>query len=144
MQHGLYCIGCCWALMALLFVGGVMNLLWIAALMVFVLLEKLVPGYRYIARAVVPWRWHGGCGCCIEIVLTKSTLCQRVDSHEHLPEDAAAALAAVENADRRMGRCAATATWRPTCCCGARCGSWPISSRTAGRRAAPRPGSPES
>ncbi len=51
LQHGLYCIGCCWALMALLFVGGVMNLLWIAALMVFVLLEKLVPGWRYFGRA---------------------------------------------------------------------------------------------
>lgn len=51
LQHGLYCIGCCWALMALLFVGGVMNLLWIAALMVFVLLEKLVPGYRAVAKA---------------------------------------------------------------------------------------------
>ena len=50
MRHGLYCIGCCWALMALLFVGGVMNLLWIAALMVFVLLEKLLPGWRYFAR----------------------------------------------------------------------------------------------
>ena len=51
VQHGLYCIGCCWALMALLYVGGVMNLLWIAALMVFVLLEKLLPGYRNLARA---------------------------------------------------------------------------------------------
>jgi predicted metal-binding membrane protein len=51
LQHGLYCIGCCWALMALLFAGGVMNLLWIAALMVFVLLEKLIPGWRYFAWA---------------------------------------------------------------------------------------------
>ena len=51
LQHGLYCIGCCWALMALRFVGGVMNLVWIAALMVFVLLEKLVPGWRYFSRA---------------------------------------------------------------------------------------------
>lgn len=41
--HGLYCLGCCWALMALLFVGGVMNLLWIAALTIAVLLEKLIP-----------------------------------------------------------------------------------------------------
>ena len=41
--HGLYCVGCCWALMALLFAFGVMNLRWIAGLMVFVLLEKLVP-----------------------------------------------------------------------------------------------------
>ena len=51
LQHGLYCVGCCWALMALLFVGGVMNLLWIAALTVFVLLERLLPGWRYFARA---------------------------------------------------------------------------------------------
>ena len=50
LLHGLYCIGCCWALMALLFVGGVMNLLWIAALMTFVLLEKVIPGARYFSR----------------------------------------------------------------------------------------------
>jgi predicted metal-binding membrane protein len=48
--HGLYCIGCCWALMALLFVGGVMNLLWIAALMILVLLEKVLPGARWFTR----------------------------------------------------------------------------------------------
>jgi predicted metal-binding membrane protein len=48
--HGLYCIGCCWALMALLFVGGVMNLLWIAALMIFVLAEKLLRGGSYLPR----------------------------------------------------------------------------------------------
>ena len=42
-KHGLYCLGCCWALMLLLFVGGVMNLWWIAGLTVFVLLEKLAP-----------------------------------------------------------------------------------------------------
>ena len=43
LSHGMYCIGCCWVLMTLLFVGGVMNLLWIAAIMVFILLEKVVP-----------------------------------------------------------------------------------------------------
>jgi predicted metal-binding membrane protein len=43
-RHGLYCIGCCWSLMALLFVVGVMNLFWIAALAALVLVEKLVPG----------------------------------------------------------------------------------------------------
>jgi predicted metal-binding membrane protein len=43
MAQGLYCLGCCWALMLLLFVGGVMNLWWIAALTIFVLLEKLAP-----------------------------------------------------------------------------------------------------
>lgn len=48
--HGAYCLGCCWALMALLFVGGVMNLLWVAALAVLVLLEKLLPGGRLFAR----------------------------------------------------------------------------------------------
>src|SRR5262249_53712603 len=41
--HGLYCLGCSWALMLLLFVGGVMNLWWIAALTIFVLLEKFAP-----------------------------------------------------------------------------------------------------
>ena len=38
--HGLFCVGCCWALMALLFVAGVMNLLWVAAIAVFVLMRS--------------------------------------------------------------------------------------------------------
>lgn len=42
LAHGGYCVGCCWALMLLLFVGGVMNLWWIAALTLFVLFEKVV------------------------------------------------------------------------------------------------------
>jgi predicted metal-binding membrane protein len=50
-QHGIYCIGCCWALMLLLFVGGVMNLLWIAGLAVFVLLEKVLPACELLSRA---------------------------------------------------------------------------------------------
>lgn len=50
-HHGLYCVGCCWLLMALLFVGGVMNLLWVAGLAVFVLLEKIVPAGHWLARA---------------------------------------------------------------------------------------------
>jgi predicted metal-binding membrane protein len=49
-EHGLYCIGCCWALMALLFVGGVMNVLWIAGLAVLALMEKVVPTGRLIPR----------------------------------------------------------------------------------------------
>jgi predicted metal-binding membrane protein len=49
LRHGAYCIGCCWALMALLFVGGVMNVLWIAVLALVVLLEKLTPFGRSIA-----------------------------------------------------------------------------------------------
>jgi len=48
LAHGAACLGCCWALMLLLFAGGVMNLYWIAALTVFVLLEKLAPyGLRW-------------------------------------------------------------------------------------------------
>jgi predicted metal-binding membrane protein len=43
LRHGLYCVGCCWALMLLLFVGGVMSLLWIGSITAFVLLEKLAP-----------------------------------------------------------------------------------------------------
>ena len=49
-RHGLYCIGCCWALMLLLFVGGVMNLLWIAALAMLVLFEKTVPFGKSVSR----------------------------------------------------------------------------------------------
>ena len=40
---GAFRVGCCWILMGLLFVGGVMNLLWIAAIAIFVLLEKTIP-----------------------------------------------------------------------------------------------------
>ena len=43
LRHGLFCLGCCWALMALLFVGGAMNLAWIAALSIAVAIEKLLP-----------------------------------------------------------------------------------------------------
>jgi predicted metal-binding membrane protein len=43
LAHGLFCLGCCWGLMLLLFAGGVMNLWWIGALTIFVLLEKLAP-----------------------------------------------------------------------------------------------------
>ena len=50
LQHGTYCVGCCWVLMALLFVLGVMNLLWIAALAGFVLLEKVVPQGQKVSR----------------------------------------------------------------------------------------------
>jgi predicted metal-binding membrane protein len=51
LRHGAYCVGCCWVLMALLFVGGVMNVLRIALLALLVLLEKLTPFGRWVARA---------------------------------------------------------------------------------------------
>jgi predicted metal-binding membrane protein len=50
LLHGVYCVGCCWALMLMLFVVGVMNLMWIAALMVYVLAEKLLQDGQLLAR----------------------------------------------------------------------------------------------
>lgn len=50
--HGAYCVGCCWALMVLLFVGGVMNLYWIVGLTLLVAVEKLVPHGDRVARIV--------------------------------------------------------------------------------------------
>ncbi len=50
LQHGLYCLGCCWVLMALLFAVGVMNLVWVAAIAAFVFAEKLLPGGIWIGR----------------------------------------------------------------------------------------------
>jgi predicted metal-binding membrane protein len=51
LDHGLYCVGCCWFLMALLFAGGIMNLVWIAGLAIFVLVEKVALYGHWIARA---------------------------------------------------------------------------------------------
>ena len=48
VRHGALCVGCCWALMALLFAVGVMNLLWVAAIAAFVLVEKLAPAGRAV------------------------------------------------------------------------------------------------
>lgn len=59
MRHGLFCVGCCGLLMGILFAAGVMNLLWVAGIAVFVLLEKAAPGGRWIGRlggaALVLW-----------------------------------------------------------------------------------------
>ena len=49
-EHGTYCLGCCWALMALLFVGGVMNIAWIGGIAILILLEKTLPAGRLISR----------------------------------------------------------------------------------------------
>ena len=51
LRHGGYCVGCCWVLMLLLFVVGIMNVLWIAVLALLVLLEKLIPFGVWVARA---------------------------------------------------------------------------------------------
>jgi predicted metal-binding membrane protein len=59
VQHGGFCLGCCWALMLLLFAGGLMNLVWVCALAVFVLIEKLAPAGHWLGRlaglALIGW-----------------------------------------------------------------------------------------
>lgn len=50
LSHGAYCLGCCWLLMALLFIGGVMNLFWVAGIAVLVLGEKILPRGDFIGR----------------------------------------------------------------------------------------------
>lgn len=52
VRHGLYCVGCCWLLMLLLFVAGVMNAAWCAALAALVLAERVLPGGLWLARTV--------------------------------------------------------------------------------------------
>ena len=52
LAHGGYCLGCCWLLMLLLFVGGVMNIVWIAGLSILVLLEKAMSDGRNVSRVV--------------------------------------------------------------------------------------------
>ncbi len=59
MRHGLYCLGCCWPLMLLLFAAGVMNLLWVVFIAVYVMLEKAMPAGLLISRVaglfVIGW-----------------------------------------------------------------------------------------
>src|SRR5215472_2172981 len=50
VRHGLFCLGCCWMLMALLFVGGLMNLVWIGAIAMLGLFEKTLPGGHWMGR----------------------------------------------------------------------------------------------
>jgi hypothetical protein len=52
LEHGSYCLGCCWFLMGLLFFGGIMNLFWIIGLAAFALLEKTIPMGSSIGRIV--------------------------------------------------------------------------------------------
>jgi predicted metal-binding membrane protein len=52
LVHGLYCVGCCWGIMLLLFVAGVMNLAWVALLASVVLLEKLAPPTWHVSRLI--------------------------------------------------------------------------------------------
>lgn len=67
LKHGSYCVGCCWVLMGLLFVTGVMNLAWVAIIAGFVLLEKLAPKGQWVGWAaglalvgLAGWTYAGG------------------------------------------------------------------------------------
>ena len=59
IRHGAFCVGCCWMLMTLLFIGGLMNLAWIAALTLLVLVEKLTPAGPVVSKvagfALLAW-----------------------------------------------------------------------------------------
>ena len=59
VKHGAFCVGCCWALMLVLFAVGVMNMLWVALIAAFVLIEKVTPFPRYLrllsGLALVAW-----------------------------------------------------------------------------------------
>jgi predicted metal-binding membrane protein len=59
VEHGIFCLGCCWALMALPFAAGVMNLFWMAAITVFILIEKAAPAGEWVGRvaggALIAW-----------------------------------------------------------------------------------------
>ena len=52
VRHGLFCVGCCWALMGLMWVAGMLNLLWLAALTLYMLAEKVLPGAERWSRGV--------------------------------------------------------------------------------------------
>ena len=52
LLHGVYCLGCCWVLMLLLFVGGLMNFYWVAGIAVYVLLEKTAPVGHWLSRLI--------------------------------------------------------------------------------------------
>jgi predicted metal-binding membrane protein len=59
LRHGIYCVGCCWMAMLLLFVGGVMNLLWVALIAAFILVEKISPRGEWLSygagAALICW-----------------------------------------------------------------------------------------
>ena len=67
IRHGTFCVACCWVLMALLFVTGIMNLLWVAVIAGFILLEKVVPKGQFVGWAaglvlvgLAGWTYAGG------------------------------------------------------------------------------------
>ena len=68
-EHGAYCVGCCWMMMALLFVGGIMNLYWIAGLATYALAEKVLPGGERVARIAGVILVASGLGLLLSVAL---------------------------------------------------------------------------
>src|SRR5438874_13123366 len=70
IEHGTYCLGCCWALMCVVFVVGVMNLVWVAAMAIFVLVEKIGPAGEVVARVAGVGVVAGvACGVIVSVVV---------------------------------------------------------------------------
>ena len=65
--HGAYCLGCCWALMLLLFAAGIMNLVWIAGLAILVLLEKLAPFGDALTKPIAVLLLLGGAALMVPV-----------------------------------------------------------------------------
>ena len=63
LRHGLFCVGCCWALMGLMWVAGMLNLLWLAALTLYMLAEKVLPGAERWGR------WAGAVSVLVGLAL---------------------------------------------------------------------------
>jgi len=69
LKHGVYCVGCCWGLMVLLFVGGAMNLVWIAGLSLIVLAEKVFPSARFVVHGTAVVLISSGLLLCLSRVV---------------------------------------------------------------------------
>jgi len=93
LRHGTYCVGCCWVLMALLFVAGVMNLLWVAVIAVLILVEKVLPrgelvgrmagGVLLLAGLVLLGRWWQTLpACCGQLRGSSGDRCRMVIEKE--------------------------------------------------------------
>jgi hypothetical protein len=70
LEHGTFCLGCCWFLMGLLFFGGIMNLFWIIGLALFVLLEKTIPLGSWLGRVLGVGAAAGGLAMFATMMLT--------------------------------------------------------------------------
>ena len=85
VRHGLYCLGCCWMLMALLFVGGIMNIAWIAGIALLVLIEKVAPwgGWTERATGAVMIAW--GAATLVTAALNAAVLSIRKEREGTMP-----------------------------------------------------------